>query len=209
VALAALAGCGDSEKAASGRSMGATAQATARQGNSAPQITQVILQPSEPRPGAVVQARTEATDADGDALHFQYLWSVDGRRVDAPGARLQVPEVQRGPSSEVGVVASAGRDQSPPASARTRVGDRPPLLEKVTLDPPDSVRIGQPLVALPIAHDPDGDTVRFRYEWRVHGKPVSPEHERLSTGSLKRGGKIEGRVVGGDAGRETPTLHSP
>src|SRR5215472_5506913 len=101
VALAALAGCGDSEKAASGRSMGAAAQATARQGNSAPQITQVILQPTEPRPGALLQARAEATDADGDALHFQYLWSVDGQRVDARGASLQVPEVPKGTPIEV------------------------------------------------------------------------------------------------------------
>src|SRR5262249_8628627 len=209
IAVAALVGCGDGEKAASGRSMGATAQATARQGNSAPQITQVILQPSEPRPGAVVQARAEATDADGDALHFQYLWSVDGRRVDARGATLQVPEVPKGTSIEVEVVASDGRDQSPPASARTRVGDRPPLLEKVTLDPPDSVRIGQPLGAGPIAHDPDGDTVRFRYEWRVNGKPASEEHERFSTGSLKRGDKIEVRVVASDGDQETPPADSP
>jgi len=209
VALAALAGCGESEKAASGRPLGAVPQATARQGNSAPQITQVILQPSEPKPGAVLQARAEATDADGDALHFQYLWSVDGHRVDARSATLQVPEVPKGTAIEVEVVASDGRDQSPPASARTRVGNRAPMLEKVVLDPPDSVRIGQPLVAVPIASDPDGDAIRYRYEWRVNGKPVSEERERFSTASLKRGDKIEVRVVAGDGDAESPPMDSP
>ena len=208
-ALVALGGCGESEHAASGRSMAAAAQATARHTNEAPQITRVLLQPSDPKPGTTLQARAEASDPDGDVVHFQYLWSVDGHRVEASGASLQVPDAPKGTEIEVQVVASDGRDQSAPATASTRVGNRPPALDNVALDPAESVRIGQPLVAVATARDPDGDAVHFRYEWRVNGQPTREDHERFATGALHRGDRVEVRVVASDGEAESPPVDSP
>jgi hypothetical protein len=206
--LAVLAGCGESEKAASGRSMAAAAQATARHSNTPPQITRVTLQPDEPRPGTPVQARVEAQDPDGDALQYQFRWSVDGNRVDSNTASLLVPEARKGAAIEVDVIASDGRDMSAPAHAETHVGNRPPSLEGVTLDPPNSVKIGQPLVAVATARDPDGDPIHFRYEWRVNGQPVHEDGDHFSTAGLHRGDRIEARVVASDGQAETPPFDS-
>jgi hypothetical protein len=209
-ALAALAGCGGEEKAtATGRSMSAPAQATARQGNAAPQVTHLSIEPREPKPGMSVVARAEAKDPDGDAVHFEYLWSVDGQRVEGRGASLLVPEVPKGTPIEVEVVASDGRERSEPMHVRARVGNRPPVLTSVKLDPPDAVRIGKEVVAVPDAHDPDGDAIHFRYEWRVNGQPVRGDRERFATNGLHRGDHIEARVVASDGDEQSPPSDSP
>jgi len=150
-----------------------------------------------------VQARVEAQDPDGDALQYQYRWSVDGNRVDSNVASLLVPEARKGAAIEVDVVASDGRDQSAPAHAEARVGNRPPSMEGVSLDPPNSVKIGEPVVAVATARDPDGDSLRFRFEWRVNGQPVHAEGDHFPTAGLHRGDRIEARVVASDGEAES------
>jgi len=209
VVAAALAGCGGSdEPAASGRSMTSAAHTATRRTNSPPQITRVTLQPADPKPGTPVQARVEAQDPDGDALQYQFRWSVDGNRVDASTASLLVPDARKGAVIEVDVTASDGREVSPPAHADAHVGNRAPSLEGVALDPASSVKIGEPVVAVATARDPDGDPIHFRYEWRVNGQPVHEDGERLSTAGLHRGDRISARVVASDGEGESPPFDS-
>jgi hypothetical protein len=208
VALAALGGCGGQEPTPTGRSMDAPAQQSTRQSNQPPQITRVTIEPREAKPGMSLVARAEGTDPDGDALHFEYLWSVDGRRVEGRGASLLVPEEPKDTKIEVEVTASDGRARSAPMRAEARVGNRPPVLVSIRLDPPDNVKIGKDVIAVPEARDPDGDPIRFRYEWRVNGKLVPGDRERLATNGLKRGDRIEARVVASDGDEQSPPSDS-
>jgi Bacterial Ig domain len=98
---------------------------------------------------------------------------------------------------------------SAPTHAQAHVGNRPPSLEGVSLDPTDAVKVGQPVVAVPTARDPDGDAIHFRYEWRVNGQPAHEDHERFSTAGLHRGDRIQARVVASDGEAESPPFDSP
>jgi hypothetical protein len=177
--------------------------------NRPPQIEQVVLVPETPRPGSSVQARVESRDPDGDAVGLRYVWTLDGRRIGERGARLAIPEtLRKGTPIEVEVVAHDGSASSEARTASARVGNRPPALVAVSLEPTTGVRVDEEVVAIAQARDADGDTLEFSYDWLVNGEPVEAASERLSTAGLKRGDRIEVRVRVRDEDEESPPRSS-
>jgi hypothetical protein len=204
-----LAACGGDAPAPSGRSLSAPAAAAPAAANQPPQVERVTLDPSEPRAGQDVVARVQALDPDGDAVELQYVWILDGRRVAERGASLQVPEdARKGIAIEVEVTAHDGRLGSEPVVAYTRVANRSPELLGVRVEPVDGLKVGSELVAVAEARDPDGDSVDFRYSWRVNGRPAEADGERFSTAGLARGDEVQVRAVARDGESETPPLDS-
>lgn len=195
-AATGLAACGGGdEPVATGRSMAEPAQTKSAAINRPPQIEQVVLIPETPRPGSSVQARVESRDPDGDAVGFRYVWTLDGRRIDERGARLAIPEtLRKGTPIEVEVVAHDGNASSEPVTAEARIGNRPPGLVAVALEPTTGVRVDEEVIAIAQARDIDGDALEFSYDWRVNGEAVEGNTERLSTAGLARGDRIEVRV---------------
>lgn len=177
------------------RSMAQPAQTKSAGTNRPPQIEDVTLVPEAPRPGSSVQARVQSRDPDGDAVELRYLWTLDGRRVAERGARLSLPETMRkGTPVEVEVVAHDGNASSEPVTAAARIGNRPPGLVAVALEPTTGVRVDEEVIAIAQARDADGDALEFSYDWRVNGEAVEGDTERLSTAGLARGDRIEVRV---------------
>jgi hypothetical protein len=209
IALALAVSCGSDEVAPSGRSMSTPTQAVARERNEAPRVEAVSFEPREPQAGRELHAQVQTVDPDGDSVRLRFRWSVDGRSVPGRGASLVVPlEARKDVPVEVEVVASDGVTEAEPFFARTRVGNRPPAVAAVRLEPADAVRVGQELVALPEAHDPDDDPLDLRYEWRVNGKAVDHDGERFPTTGLRRGDRIQVRAYASDGRVESAPAES-
>jgi hypothetical protein len=93
-------------------------RATARVGNQAPQVLQVVIEPL----GVVtvehdVTASPKANDPDGDDLDYRYTWTVNGDEVSEDGPVLSREHYKRGDQIEISVIAMDGQDQSDPLSS--------------------------------------------------------------------------------------------
>jgi hypothetical protein len=167
--------------------------------NAAPVVESVALNPPDPLPGTAVEANAEAWDPDGDPYRLTFEWEVNGEIVaSGPHPRLTLSDVRKDDRIEVTVVATDGRLESEPMRARTRIGNRPPLLQSVLLEPLGTVRPGDELLASPEASDPDEDSVRFEYAWLVNGKETGKRGREFPTRGLDRGDKVKVRVIASD-----------
>jgi hypothetical protein len=83
-------------------------------------------------------------------------------------------------------------------SESAQVGNRPPLLQAVYLQPDDVVRPGDEMIASPQAIDADDDSIEFQYSWLVNGSETGQAGRTFSTRGLKRGDKVRVRVVADD-----------
>jgi hypothetical protein len=170
-----------------------------RDQNSAPVVESIALHPRDPLPGVPLEAHAEVRDPDGDPFRLRFQWKVNGEPVTgASQPRLALNDARKGDRIEVTVVATDGRLESEPRSERTRVGNRPPLLQGVILDPQGTVRSGEELLASPEAYDPDEDALRFEYTWLVNGAEARRGGREFSTRGLARGDKIRVRVIASD-----------
>jgi hypothetical protein len=83
------------------------------------------------------------------------------------------------------------------------------VLENVALQPIGSLLPGQPAVALPIAQDPDGDSLEFRFRWSVNDVVVEGEEEgTLATEGLQSDDRIRVQVVASDGEGESDAVWS-
>jgi len=166
--------------------------------NSIPEIEWVRLEPESPAPGGSVQAQVRANDADGDDLELGYAWRINGRPVRNSGDTLQLANVMKGDLISVTVTVSDGWDEGGSVTANAVIGNTPPLLQSVAIDPLGQITRGQPVTARPIAQDLDGDLLEFEFKWWVNGRELSSTSDLLDTSRLKRGDQVEIQVVASD-----------
>ena len=186
-----------------------------RADNRAPTVESVRLSPRDPVPDVPITASAEVDDPDGDAVRVTYVWSVNGREVERGGRpTVSLPGLAKGDRVEVTVLATDGRLEAEPRSARTDVANRLPLLDGVALEvagqPLDSgsrARPGDRLRATPLARDPDGDDLRFEYTWYVNGNERGEDRE-LATEGLRRGDRVLVRVVASDGRASSRAVES-
>lgn len=177
--------------------------------DSAPVISSVKLSPAVPVLGSEITAVVQASDPDGDAIRMHYAWQRNGTEI-SEGDRpvILIPNMQKGDRIEVEVTASDGKLESQPAEASATVGDRPPVLSAVGLQPYGDVRPGQVMTAVPQALDPDNDPLTYTYTWTVNGEPRG--HDRtFDTHGLHRGDKVQVQVVASDGSEESGEVTSP
>jgi hypothetical protein len=203
----AVAACGDEPMAASGRSMSAPAappSAASSRPNSPPRVTSLSIDPDDPRPGQVVQARVSVADADSDATTVRFTWRLNGELVASHGPTLALPGVAKDARIEVEAVANDGRVDSAPATAKARVGNSAPVITDVHFDRANELRAGDDVVAVVQADDPDHDRVELHYQWTVNGHVVDGQTgDRLATTELHRGDSVALRVIATDGEDES------
>ena len=160
--------------------------------------------------GQSVRAIVEAVDPDGDGVRLGYVWSVDGESVQANGAKLDLTrQMRRGAEIEVRVTASDGHAESEPFVATTQIGNRPPRISNLTIQPAGRITAAGPITAIATGVDPDGDPISYEYTWTVNGStsdergPVFPDTE------LKRGDIVEVSVIARDEQGESEPIASP
>jgi len=193
--------CGGAEQTArpSGSAMSAPPSLEIRDENAAPVVERLYLNPRSPLPGTAVEANVEVRDPDGDPYRLSFDWKVNGEvAASGPRPRFMLKDVRKGDRIEVTVVATDGRLESEPVSERTRIGNRPPLLQGVLLDPQGTVRSGDDLLASPQATDADDDPLDYQYTWLVNDLEAGQRGREFSTRGLKRGDKVRVRVVASD-----------
>ncbi len=197
--LAVACGGGEETPRPSGPAMLAPAQVEELANNRAPVVESVTLNPSDPLPGTPVDANVEVRDPEGDPYRVSFEWKVNGEVV-ASGAhpRLRASDLRKDDRIEVTVVASDGRLESDPVRRSARIGNRPPLLQGVLLEPQGTVRAGDELLATPEALDPDEDAIDYEYTWLVNGREIGQRDRAFSASGLKRGDKVRVRVVATD-----------
>jgi len=210
-AAAVLAGAcgGEPPPAPSGRSMADAAGP--RAGNGAPVLESVRLEPSSPRAGQRVRVVPVASDPDGDGLTYAFTWRVAGTARPDSGPELVLEDgLDRGTRIEVVVVARDGQQaESAPMTASASIGNQPPELGAVVIDPPGDITRGHPVIARPRAVDADGDEITYTFSWRVNGEAVPVEGDALETAELHRGDTVQVRVVASDGQDESDPIESP
>lgn len=212
--LALACGSGDGEAPApTGGSIvaqaGQAAGFASSPGTSDPVIERVAITPPVLTPGTEIRAVVEASDPDGDPLQLEYVWSYNGREVKrGDQASFYLVDLKKGDRVQVTVRASDGSNQSAPASAMARAGNRPPVVSAVSLDPFGDIRAGETLQATPHVSDPDDDPLQFRYRWTVNGADKGRDRG-FDTSGLKRGDKIQAYVVASDGQSESREQASP
>ena len=189
----------------------AEAAATSSSSNRPPVIEAVVLEPSRPRPGETVQARVEVSDPDGDAVRLEYEWRAGGRTLDAAKNQpsLHVEGLPRESSIEVTVIAYDEHGESGPESAVARVGNLPPSIVAVGMQPEGKVSAGTAITATPRANDPEGAEVEYSYRWSVNGETRPVEGPTLPGDQFARGDVIVLEVVASDGSAESEPVVSP
>jgi hypothetical protein len=204
-----VSGCGgDEAPQPSGRSMAAAVELEERPDNRPPRIAAVTLVPNAPRPGDPIDATVDAQDPDGDGVRLEFEWRVNGKVLRGERRpRLKVSDLQKGDRIELHVVASDGRLESSPFVKRIRVGNQPPRLQGIAFAGGDW-RAGDSIDASPVASDPDGDELRFDYQWFLNGKPTKQRDHVFDTKGLRRGDVVYVEVVARDSSDETRPVRS-
>lgn len=206
-------GCGDSPEPTPERAVtdpparaaapeSVTEDALATGGNSPPQIVSIRFEPERPTAGESVRAIVDASDPDGDSIWLDYAWSIDGTPVKSDTQRLLLRGAHKGQTVEVSVTARDGKDASDARRQSTEVANAPPKLGHIRVEPSNEVVAGTPIVVRPEAVDKDGDSMTFRYEWRVNDVEVREEGPRLATERLNRGDRVQVTVHASD-GRDS------
>ncbi|MBN2360096.1 MAG: VCBS repeat-containing protein, partial [Deltaproteobacteria bacterium] len=142
-------------------------------------------------------------DDDGDKVSYRVRWLRDRAPVAGLSDPFKVPAtlLRKGQAWEALVVPFDGEAEGASACAAAVVGNTPPDPPKISLSPREprsgdlvSVRIDKP------ALDPDGDQIRYQYEWSVDGvvRPLSRSAAQLAADVAGRGHKLAVAVVAHD-----------
>lgn len=212
VTAVALAACGaEDEPMATGKPMAAAPVADpARAGdgpNQPPVIERISLSPRNPRPGERIRARVEAHDPDGDAVHLRYEWRVRGERV-GDGPSLHPEGHPKGTVIELRVEPHDGDLEGAIETATVQIGNQPPVMVGIVLEPLGEVSVNHDVVASPRAIDPDGDALEFRYAWTINGEPGPGDEAVLPKEAFERGDRITLTVTADDGRDESEPLES-
>jgi hypothetical protein len=211
-ALGALA-CGGSDSSAPEamrKPLGASIAQAAGTANRAPELRGVGFAVREPVPGVPIEAHFEASDPDGSPLTFNLEWRLNGRVVQSGEQRSWTPgELREGDRIELSVSISDGVSTTQAKSSTLRMGNRPPEITSIVLEPHEAPARGDTLTATPVARDADGDELDFAYEWLVNGEAERSERgARFVLGDVKRGDRVRVRVRATDGNGDEVALES-
>lgn len=205
--------CSDeSDISPSGGALLRSSESAGRGGNQPPVIHSADFDPSHVVPGGPVEVHVEAVDPDGDPITLEYRWTIRAKVYEAAGRRLDVPAwATRDDRVAVEIVAKDGQEASDVFSLETRVANgRPTLLEiRIQTEEDANGTLGN-WVARPLAEDPDGDRLSFRYEWIVNGQASGADRARFERSQSHRGDEIRLKAWASDGTSESsPLLSAP
>ena len=154
------------------------------------------------------RAQVQTRPVDSRVLTLSYVWRVDGRRVETTGPALRLAEDTRGSLVEVMVIARDGQRESRAVRASARVGNRAPELRGVAVEPMRPVTAEDELIALAEGYDPDGDVLRYRYQWFINDSPVEADGPLLPVGRMVRGDLVTVSAVASDGDSDSAARRS-
>lgn len=168
-------------------------------GNAPPVTTAGTLGPTPASVASTISVSgVQNTDLDGDAVTVRYAWQVDGAPIAPTTATLAAPHFRRGQSVVAVLTPHDGRETGTSfTTAPLVVGNAPPAITALTFSPgyPNAF---EPLRAVPVAADPDGDTLTLSYAWTVNGAAAGTNADTLPQAAFRRGDQIGVTVQAND-----------
>lgn len=157
--------------------------------NHPPTIQSARIVPQAPNARSRIGVVIESADPEGDQIRYDVRWYRNGRRLDVPPLQsLPKGTVHRGERIRAEVVATDGTDSSRPFRSReVLIQNLPPVATHVEISPANLV-VGQALEAKPVADDPDGDTVLWRYRWVRNDEGIGGQNRSTLPGEFVRKG---------------------
>jgi hypothetical protein len=148
----------------------ATAELTVR--NSPPSAA-VTLEPADPDTLDDLFAVASGDDPDGDALTFDYGWTVNGEVVAGINPDFSGARTRRGDVIRVTVVARDGRTISDPASAEVTIRNSVPGAAElaITQSPSGPERDLVCRIVTPADDADKDDELTYTFAWRRDGEP--------------------------------------
>ena len=178
--------------------------------NRPPTITSIRFEPARAMPGKQLRVRVATTDLDRDPVKLGHTWKINGRPAASSNSILEIPSnLRKGDRIEVSVIASDGKANSGPAVQTILIGNSRPTIQEIQIHVrgDENGQMGQ-WIADPIAMDPDGDKLTFRYSWIVNGRRIDGQGGELARAPRKRGDEIELVVWAMDGESESAPLRS-
>lgn len=197
ISLIFLVGC-TSESGPSGAPAGGLLSS---RGNHLPVIQQATIVPNPVTLSRPVSVQIEAEDPDRNPLKFRHQWFVNGKPVQGETQPTLAPSfLRRGDRVSATVVASDGQLESNPVqTAAVTVGNTPPEVTNVTIEPAGSDRSRVRAVVESV--DVDQDPISYKYRWRRNATVVSEgEESTLDANTFARGDSVTVEVTAYDAG---------
>ncbi len=149
-----------------------------RRVNVAPEI--VSMPPTSATEGEIYTYETQATDADGDALHFSFVQSPAGMNIHPTSGRVDwlVPQdaASRNPNAVTIRVSDGVATAEQSFAILAVVVNVPPV---ITSTPGESSAVGGVYRYDVSANDPDGDVVRFELTQFPPGMTIDPASGRV------------------------------
>lgn len=176
---------------------GAPVAADAVVANAAPQVTQLLLEPSEVRVGDRVHLEVTGSDLDEDPIEYRFRWWRNNSEVaDGDVSELDTNEFAKGDTIVVEVTPS-----DPISKGKSKISTPITILNsapKITTVPPNTIERGRFIYAVR-ADDPDGDRLTYALEASPPGMKIDKVTGRIEwplTGKLVGNHKV--RVIATD-----------
>jgi hypothetical protein len=190
--IALLQGC-------SQQSQSPQANAGSRAGNHPPVIHSVTIAPTTAALDQPISVQVKADDLEGDLITFRHQWRLNGAPLaNETHSILSSKAVKRGDLVSVDVFPHDGKTEGAPSHAEARVGNTPPEVKSLELEPADP-RVGALLKANVMGIDADDDPVEYRYRWLRNSNEIyDGEANSLDTAHFSRGDVITVEVTPSD-----------
>lgn len=172
-----------------------------------PTITRIHFRPDSPASGDRLTAQVGLEGGSRSGAKLDFEWEVGGKKIASGGSSIIVPQLKRGESVRVTVVATNEYGSSSPRSLTAGVENQRPRITKLGLRQGESVDDGQYWVVEVEGSDPDGDELTYTYSWMVNGRRSGEGADRFPTSKLKRGDEVHAEVIASD-GRDESDIAS-
>jgi hypothetical protein len=152
--------------------------------NRPPVVEAVELAPEEVFTDDKITASATAKDADGDPVTLTWRWSVNGRGAEVDGNEIDGSlAFSRGDRVQATAEPHDGEEAGKPmASAVVQVRNSRPGAPQIAIDDPKGGKTNLVCRIVEPAADPDGDRVRYRFEWMVDKAPYSETRTTVHSG---------------------------
>lgn len=182
------------------RPVDVTGSSSAESGNRPPVIERATVLPNPILLNGSISVQIEAEDPDRNPLTFRHQWFVNGNPLEGEIRPTLTPGLlKRGDKVHAEVVASDGQTEAKPfQTASVAVGNTPPDVTNVTIEPAGSGR-GQ-FRAVVEGFDVDHDDIHYLFRWRRNRTVVlEGDYPELDTKTFVRGDSITVEITPRDA----------
>lgn len=189
---------------------GGPATATVTIGNTAPDVLEVQVAPSEAYTTSTLVASADVDDADDDDTTLSWRWLVDGAEVPALDSDTLGPGYFVKGQRVVAEAVPSDGDLTGTAvrSAEVIILNSPPSVASAALSPAAVTVLDTLTCAGSGMTDADGDDVTLSYAWFVDGTEQSITDASLPLASYAKGQRVVCAVTPNDGSIDGPSISS-